>query len=287
MRNIKLFSLLFFASLLIGVTSCKKKDKVIDTPSKYIYNEPYGADPAQDMVVHLPVNRSIDSTKVAILIHGGSWMSGDKNEMSGMVDALKKELPNYAIIAINYRLFNSTTTPSTNLFPTQELDVEQAIEYILTKRNDWQISDKFVLVGVSAGAHLALLHAYKNNSTHLVKAVAAYFPPSDLVTFYNANAYAQSVLDSVIGGNPTDSLALYKSSSPINYTSTAIPTILFHGANDNIVPIQQSTVLKDSLVAKNKIIDYQIIPVQGHGFTASKTVETIKNYAIFFKTYNP
>lgn len=286
MAHIRIVSLFIIVGLFIGFSSCKKKDKKEpDTPSQVFSNESYGTDPRHVMDVHLPENRSMDSTKVVILIHGGGWTSGNKSDFNGLMTTIKKNLPHYAVININYRLCSDN--PYTNGFPAQEEDVIQAIEYIKTKRSEWQISDKFTLVGASAGAHLALLHAYKNNADHTVKAVAAYFPPTDLANGYDAFPASKTLIEFVTGGTPADVPQIYFESSPINYTATAIPTILFHGTNDNIVPVQQTTWLRDSLVSKAKTVDAWIIPAQGHGFTAATSVETIERIGNFFRTNNP
>src|SRR6218665_1017571 len=82
-------------------------------------NVAYGSDAAQKADIYLPANRSITSTKVMIMIHGGAWSGGDKTDFSQFVDTLKHRLPDYAIVNINYRLASG----SNNLFPTQENDV--------------------------------------------------------------------------------------------------------------------------------------------------------------------
>src|SRR3990170_3852631 len=73
-------------------------------PPKKLTNVAYGADSMQRMDIHLPANRSTNSTKVLVLIHGGGWASGDKSEFSTAITFLQKKLPDYAIFNINYRL---------------------------------------------------------------------------------------------------------------------------------------------------------------------------------------
>lgn len=255
MAKILFFFLAFF---LIGFTSCKKKDKEPDVPAKQIGNESYGTDLKQVMDIYLPENRTIDSTKVVIFIHGGGWTSGSKSDVNGLLNTIKNNLKGYAIISIGYRLCSAT--PYANGFPTQEQDVATAISYVKSKCSEWEISDKITLVGVSAGAHLALLHAYKNNADHTVKAIAAYFGPTNLAQGYDDLPNTKALIELVTGGTYADVPQIYDESSPINYVSTAIPTILFHGTTDNIVPVEQTTSLRDSLLAHSKIVDTWIIP---------------------------
>lgn len=282
----RIIGIILFASTIV-FASCKKKEKEEpDTPSQVIYNVSYGNDARHMMDVHLPENRSADSTKVMVFIHGGGWTSGSKSDINGFLTTFKNNLPNYAIISINYRLC-ANDTAYVNGFPAQEQDVQQALEFIKSSSAEWKISKKIVLVGMSAGAHLSLLQAYKHNSDQSIKAVAAFFPPTYLAEGYDNLPVSKALIELVTGGTPTAVPQTYFESSPANYTNTAIPTILFHGVNDNIVPISQSILLKDSLFSKGKTVEMVTVPAQGHGFSAAKYAETIGNIGTFFSTYNP
>src|SRR6186997_1703486 len=166
--------------IIISISSCKKDDDTEQDMSVTMLNVSYGTNAQQKMDVYLPANRSTSNTKVIIMIHGGGWNTGDKADFNEYVDSLKKREPSYAIFNINYRLAN---TP--DLFPAQELDVKTAVEFIYNKRQEYKVSDKFVLVGASAGAHLALLQGYKYSTPVKPKAIIDFFGPTDLVSLYN------------------------------------------------------------------------------------------------------
>ena len=152
----------------ISFFSCKKKDKDA-VAAQTLLNVKYGTDVKQSMDVYLPSGRSA-STPVLILIHGGAWVEGNRTDLNAFVDTLKRRAPQYAIFNISYRL----AANGQNLFPSQEEDVKAAVEFIYSKRDEYKISDRFGLLGASAGAHLALLHAYKYNTP--VKAKVVKFP---------------------------------------------------------------------------------------------------------------
>ena len=155
MNLLKLFSVILFFPFFI---SCKKNtatDNSITTQTKT--NVAYGTDAAQTMDVYLPAGRSVTATKVMVMIHGGSWTTGDKIDLNTFVDTMKRRLPGYAIFNINYRLSAGTA----NVFPTQENDVKAALHFIYSKSAEYLINDKYVLIGASAGAHLAMLQGYK------------------------------------------------------------------------------------------------------------------------------
>lgn len=259
-----------FSSIFV---SCQKEvldDNVNTTASATtILNASYGSSAAQAMDIYLPANRSTSSTKVIVLIHGGGWTTGDKNDPLFLptVDTLKRRLPGYAIFNINYRL---SANPDF-LFPTQEMDVKAAVEFIYARRNEYGISDQFVLAGASAGAHLAMLQAYKYNSPVKAKAVIALFGIGDLLQMYNnpvaGNQLISALMAQAIGKTPVQDSSIYSQSSPINFisSSTAMPTILLHGGLDPLVAPQQSITVKNKLTAAGISSQYILYPTAGHG----------------------
>ena len=243
-------------------------------------NVAFGADPLQKIDAYLPAGRTMASTKVIILIHGGGWNQGDKADFNTYVDTLKKRLPGYAIFNINYRLATGTA----NFFPAQENDVKAAVEFIYGKRGDYQISEKFVLLGASAGGHLSLLHAYKYTSPVKIKAVVDFFGPTDLVDMYNnpPNPLVPLLLMQVTGGNPTTHASLYQQSSPWNFvTAQTPPTIILQGGVDIVVSPSQSLLLKNKLQAMAVIHEYVFYPTENHGWVGANLTDSFDKITAF------
>jgi acetyl esterase/lipase len=242
----KQFTLFFF--FFSALVSCNKKDAVTDPASiaQTFTNVSYGNDAAQKMDVYLPAGRTTDTTKLIILVHGGAWSTGDKSDFASYISTLQQRLPGYAIANINYRLATSIA----NHFPTQEDDMKSATNFLIQKSGDYHISQKFVLLGASSGAHMALLQAYKYSSPR-IQAVVDFFGPTDmegLYNFYPAGSINQFAFQLLMNGTPANNSISYSQSSPINYVSVlSSPTIIFHGTNDDIVPIAQSVALKNKL----------------------------------------
>ena len=283
-----LFLLLFIFSAML---SCKKEESVIDAvvAASTQLNATYGTQPLQNMDVYLPAGRSVVSTKVMILIHGGAWSVGDKSELTGFVDSIKKRLPDYAIFNINYRL---AAFPN-NLFPTQEQDVKAAIEYIFSKKNDYLISDKFVLTGASAGAHLSLLHAYKYNSPVKIKTVIDFFGPTDITDLYNnPGVVPRQNIAAIVGATPASNAALYQQSSPVTFVSsaTACPTLILQGSEDPLVnAARQSAVLRDKLQIAGVPVQYVLYAGKGHGddWGPDTFFDAFNKMQAFVALYNP
>lgn len=277
----KHWPLIALSTLLLG--SCQKdNDTVPDPPlpEKTELNVAYGADAAQKMDVYLPAGRNTSSTKVLIMIHGGGWTQGDKSEFTAYVDTLKRRLPGYAIFNINYRL----ATGSANFFPTQENDVKAALDFIYSKRNEYAISDKYVLLGASAGGHLALLQAYKYTTPVKIKAVVDFFGPTELVNMYNnpPNPLIPLLLLQVTGGNPTTHAALYQQSSPLNFvTAQSPPTIILHGGVDIVVAPSQSVLLRNQLQTTGVVHQYVFYPTENHGWTGPNLADSFDKIQAF------
>ena len=270
--------------LATSIFSCKKNDTSVDV---YITNASYGADTMQRFDGYLPADRSTDATKVIILVHGGGWTSGDKTDFSSFVDTLKRRLPGYAIFNINYRL---SAAPN-NIFPTQELDVKAAVEYIYNKASQYLISDKFILMGASAGGHLAMLQAYKYNTPVKVKAVVSFFGPSDLTDMYNnpvgGNPVLSVLLAGAIGVTPAQDPDIYTNSSPVNFisSSSAMPTILLHGGLDPLVNPSQSVAVQTKLNTAGITNQYVFYPNGGHGdWDAATYADAFNKIQIFLET---
>ena len=267
-----------FITILLAtfISSCKKEE---EDKSVTMLNVSYGSNAQQKMDVYLPADRSATTTKVMILIHGGAWNSGDKSDFNAYVDSLKRREPSYAIFNINYRLANAP-----DVFPAQEQDVKAAVEFIYNKRSEYLISDKFVLVGASAGAHLALLQGYKYSTPVKPKAIIDFFGPTDLVEMYN-NPTTQLVpllLNAVTGATPTTNNNLYTQSSPINFvTAQSPPTIILHGGTDIVVSPSQSLSLNVKLSISGVVREYIVYPTEGHGWIGANLTDSFNKIQAF------
>ncbi|HEX7904236.1 MAG TPA: alpha/beta hydrolase [Chitinophagaceae bacterium] len=273
----------FFLLLTFGFIACQKENNggAPGEPAQTLMNTAYGTDAAQKMDIYLPAGRTSSNTKVIVLIHGGAWATGDKTDFTEYVDSLKKRLPDYAIFNINYRLATGTA----NLFPTQENDVKTAIEFIYSNKAAYNISDKFVLLGASAGAHLALLQGYKYTSPVKPKAIVDFFGPTDMTDLYNYPAsplISASTVALIVGATPTTNPTLYQQSSPITFADTqSPPTIILQGGIDPLVSVSQSTSLRDKLLIKGVINQYVFYPAEGHGWIGANLTHSFNQVQAF------
>ena len=256
---------LFYISLLLVLTSCKK-DQVVkqDTqlPEQNYMNVSYGTDPAQVMDIYLPKGRNADSTWLFIMVHGGAWSTGDKSDFTPYISDIQQRF-HCAVANINYRL----ATPVMNHFPVQEEDMKAVLEFLVSKRESYQISSKLILLGASSGGHQVTLQAYKNAQPQ-ISAVIDFFAPVDMVALYNSyppGSSSRLAIQVLVGGTPSANPSRFSSSSPINYVSVSSPpTIILHGGMDQVVNVSQSTALKNKLDSLGVANDLVIYPLEGH-----------------------
>ncbi len=143
-----------------------------------------------------------------IYLHGSAWHYGDKGlEATGIVHHLTAQ--GHVVVDLAYRL-----APETDLVG-MVADVRRAINWLATNAARYQLNpERIVLLGGSAGAHLALLTAYSRGSEQLivdgsdpagpVRGVVSLYGPVDMRAvfangkrFYERNHTVVAVLEKV------------------------------------------------------------------------------------------
>ena len=248
----------------------------------------YGSDPLQTYDVFLPANRSESNTHVILLIHGGAWVSGDKEDVQGIVDLLRELMPDYAIINMNYRL----TTKPNNPFVDQLEDVDLAIKELDIQSSTYNISDSYALAGVSAGGHMAMQHSYTKNTDDKIKVVGNIVGP----TYFLDPAYTmatepsfQIIAAQIVGitGMPYTETAFYESVSPLSAVDGQTPpTIQFHGTEDPLIPASQGPLLRDRLDEYGIVNELIIYEGEGHGWTdLDNWTDTAERFRAFVERF--
>ena len=287
---IKFLSL--FIIIISFATSCKKSDNTTapsSTNASVVLNETnvtYGTETNQNFDIYLPANRTDTATKLVVLIHGGAWSAGDKSDFTSQIPIIQAGLQNFAFININYRLAAAT---GTNLWPTQQSDVNAAFDYIISKANYYHYNaNKIVVLGTSAGAHLAMQKAYRFNNDNRIKAVINYYGPTDMTELYNfQTGFQQQLFELFMGGTPTTNSTAYANASPLNFvTSNSPATIIFHGTADAVVPISQSRKLDSALLNNNVVHQYIKYVGEPHGFVQQANINDSYTKAITFTLTN-
>lgn len=271
MRNNSVIILLI-SIILLAMASCDKdttpnfgEDNFAE--SKSYLNVEYGKDILQKMDIYLPADRSTQSTEIILLIHGGGWFRGNKEEMNEFAEEIQKQMGNkYAVANINYRLVNPLGPRY--MLPTQIDDIGNAINFLERNAPDLGVRPRFVPMGVSAGGHLAMLYSYKNDKDNKIKAVVNIVGPSDLTdSFYLDDTLFSFAMKYI--AKPSDIATGYSSTqfaSPITWISkSSQPTISFYGGLDHLIPDSQQIKLEEEL-NKHGVDNEKIVYGMGHLF---------------------
>lgn len=269
----KLFYL-FGLLLIISATfySCSKDDsstqieEEVSLPllEETFLNVSYGSDSKQVYDIYLPEGRSATTTKVIVLVHGGSWVGGDKEDMNYLVDYIKTSLPKYAIVNMNYVLAEPNITPA---FPNQFLDIKSVITQITNQKEELQILPEFALIGTSAGAHLSLIYDFVYDTNDQVKMVGDIVGPTDFTDpFYTNDPLFDLYLEALVDESQYDENTNIATEISPSYqvSQNSSPCIMFYGNQDPLVPLSNAESLEQALTNHN--INYSFTVYEGgHG----------------------
>jgi acetyl esterase/lipase len=249
-------------------------------------NMSYGPDTKQkfDIIFHQ------NDTHAIIFIHGGAYFSGNKSEFPSFLLDFSE---NNTFATIDYRVIESTNTIHMGDILSDVNNALLKINELLTA-NGVTIKD-FILVGHSAGGHIALLYAYKyfpGKGKIKIAACISMAGPTDFtddVGWSSMTTWGEtpeerlsflSQMGSRLTGHPfelkqnnwtkqknySDFKNHIMSISPINYISNAgkiPPTLLIYAKGDNQVPYSNVQRLKSVFESASSY--YRLITPAGSG----------------------
>lgn len=201
---------------------------------------------------------------LAVVIHGGCWQSEyDLEYMSHLSAALTKA--GVATWTIEYRRIGD---PGGGWTGTLE-DVSNATDYVRSLAEKFPIDlNRVVLIGHSAGGHIALWLAARKNLPKqsslyrplplVVRGVIGLAAISDLRAYGQGSGSCNRSVAPLMGG--TDHFAL---ANPIELLPLKVPVRLIHGTKDPIVPVEQSSKFVVEAVRKGD--DARSLPIEGAG----------------------
>ncbi len=279
--------LIIFASLFLGLYfGCSKdspEEQTTTTEPEVVdayeaLNVSYGSDANQVFDIYLPENRT-NTTKILILIHGGSWVSGDKSDMNTIKTFVSALHPDVGIINMNYTLAGVNNPP----VPLQTDDISAVVDYISTNKSSLIVSDDIGFIGVSAGAHLSLLWSYAYDDNDQVDMVCSIVGPANFTDpAYYDNLIYQPIYQ--LFGNP--SIEFLESASPYHRaTTTSPPTLLFYGGMDPLVPTSQGVDMDAQLTSLGVTHEFHFYPDEGHGWEGDNLIDTTSKISTYIEAY--
>ena len=201
---------------------------------------------------------------------------------------------------MNYRF----VTEKINVFHELD-DITSALSTIKEKCEEYGFDVKnTILTGASAGAHLSLLYAYtrKCEAPIIPVAVCAFCPP--------VNCWAENFLMGIKGEfedwkygvlsnccgvkitkdtllNEAQQKALEKMSPQIYVSKECVPTAVFQGVLDELVPFEYAEIFIDSLTKAGVKNDFLVYENSGHALDKDpdKTDESRKIVLSYAEMY--
>jgi acetyl esterase/lipase len=214
--------------------------------------------------------------------HGGGWISGLRNQPNNVSWCKFLASKGFATASIDYRL------AVRNNMEIILSDYADALDFVKNNAEMLRINkDRIVLMGLSAGGHLALLYAsyytFMNHETKMegIKGVSVYYSPSDLRDMFGKeqkSIFARFATMATLKGIPDNKPGRYHYYSPIEWISERmITTLVVHGKKDTVVPYNSSIKLVSKLRSKNIPCRFLLHKEGGHGFeTHLKDFRTIR-----------
>ena len=249
-------------------------------PAPEVLSFPTGTDAAPDTahaLFYAPANPEFtapdgEKPPLIVLAHGGPT-SAARSQLSLAQRFWTSR--GFAVVDVNYRGSSGYGRAYRKKLDLRWgiADVEDcvAVAQYLAKRGDVD-SQRLIIRGGSAGG-FTVLSALAMHDTFT--AGASLYGVADLEALAkDTHKFESRYLDSLIGRWPEDA-EVYIERSPINHLDGFdAPMIVLQGAQDAIVPPNQSRMIVDALDKRGLPVAYLEFPGEQHGFRQAKTIIT-------------
>jgi len=208
----------------------------------------YGQSPETVLDILRPKERSREKRPGVLLIHGGGWVGGTKEQRVEYA-AMQYLRKGFVVANVEYRL--AKVAPA----PAAVTDILEAAEWFRKNAKHYNVDSKrIVATGDSAGGHLALMAGLTPKSAKLgpvsnVAAVVNFYGITDVADQLhgpNERPYAVTWIPGQDGR-----MELAARVSPVTYVRKDVPPVIsIHGDADETVPYAHAANLTRLLTEK-------------------------------------
>jgi dipeptidyl aminopeptidase/acylaminoacyl peptidase len=205
---------------------------------------------------------------LVILLHGHSLVGRGATQVLGMAETLARELC-FAGFAISLPGYGSTEIGEG---PIEERTRQVLKDGLATaKQLSWIDRDYVLLYGVSRGATVA---AAMLNDIEGVRGAVLYSGAYDLDMLYRetSSVWVRKLLNP--NGDPNPKLLNLLGDTP----RWRVPTLILHGSQDKLIPVNQALLLRDRLKAVGTPHRLVIYPENGHFLPRQSIREQTVNF---------
>ncbi|WP_245583404.1 pectinesterase family protein [Salinimicrobium terrae] len=215
----------------------------IEASENVVYKSTSEKDLAAD--IYLPMAEKGEKFPAVLLIHGGGWLTGSKENLRPLAQQLAAE--GYVAITAAYRLGTEAT------YPAGVIDLKDAVKWMKKNADQYNINqDKIAILGASAGAQLATLlgvtpdsETYNSGNSEFSDEVQAIVNIDGIVSFIHPKAEEGWMAATWLGGSKADNFITWKEASPLEYVDGNTPPTLFinssyprfHAGRDEMIKI--------------------------------------------------
>lgn len=175
-----------------------------------------------------------NSNKTALVfIHGGCWLEQFTIEHSLALTSAFAEA-GFEVFSVEYR-----RTGNGGEWPIALDDIMLAVDLIDSKLIQSRTNANLVLLGHSAGGHLASLAASKKSDKRPNVHFVGLAPIMDIVEYAKGENSCQTATPAFMKGTPDSANQAYRQANPINHELDQLASAtVFAGGKDSIVPTE-------------------------------------------------
>ena len=212
-----------------------------------VFNVVY--DQQENRALHLDAffNKEKKQNPAVIMIHGGGWRSGNKNQMQVLAQEIASK--GYSCFAIEYKLSLEAK------YPQGIYDVKNAIKFIKDNAKRFHVDpNKIAILGCSSGGQMAALIGTTNgnlafedslNQSKSTSKVQAIIDIDGILAFKHPESKEAEMASFWLNGSYDENPENWNNASALNHTNKDTPPTLFinssfdrfHAGRDDMIAI--------------------------------------------------